>query len=73
MSVESTVIENEKVENEYPKLMMYKRGTFVVLFESEKKGMVVQTSEDYFVGSYSAEWNVKEFKNFNGEIKLKNK
>ena len=70
MSVKVSLKEiiDEKI---FPKLRIDEDGT-IVLFTSKSQGTVVNNSQYYNVGYYSVLWCVGAFKDYNGEVTLKN-
>lgn len=72
MSVTSEVIELKKSPpRTYPMLKKHKHSALIVLFTSESKGTVVNTTPSYSVGDYSATWNGRNFQDFEGTVALK--
>jgi hypothetical protein len=62
---------NKKEVKSYPKLM--ESGGLVVLFMAASKGTVLLGGSVYQpVGYYSIIWDMDIFKNFEGEITIKN-
>lgn len=45
----------------FPKLMLCRSTEMVVLFTSEKEGMVIIDDHVYNVGHYSVNWNANDF------------
>jgi hypothetical protein len=70
MSVEVRLKENIKVKS-FPKLMI--SGEIIVFFIKEKYGIILYTKEDYELGDYSETWDMLCFKDYEGEITLRNK
>lgn len=61
--------------NDFPKLMKSKDSGVVVLFTSEKSGMVVYNEESSVVdkeGDFINDWLPECFEDFTGEITLSN-
>jgi hypothetical protein len=65
-------------KKEFPMLMANKKYGFVILFESQNKGVVVYNEEKdsayphYDIGYYSEGWVMDRFETFNGKLTLKN-
>jgi hypothetical protein len=58
----------------FPKLMTASDG-LIVLFIREKSGTVIQDetqSEDWKIGEYSERFDMSQFKDYEGEITLRN-
>ncbi len=72
MAIEVKV--NENVDSEFPKLM--KSGDVIIIATSVAgmliHGTVVESNE-YDVGHHRTDWLKGSFKDYNGEITLKNK
>ena len=71
MSVKVSLKENAVTVKGYPKLMITNYG-LIVLFTSEETGTVINKINDYKLGYYSDDWNDSNFKDYNGEVTLKN-
>ena len=56
---------------EYPCLMI-NQDDVIVLFRNRSKGTIV-SSDNFQIGSFFADWDMNDFKPFNGEITLSNK
>ncbi|CAH56651.1 hypothetical protein PHG11b_24 [Flavobacterium phage 11b] len=72
MSVKAVLIE-EGIFNEksFPKLM--EEGGLIVLFEKHGEGMALGYKVGEFkICLYSKNWDMSEFKDYNGEVTLKN-
>lgn len=60
-------------EVKYPCLMIHKEMGFIVLFKDKQNGMVVSSNSEHFnIGDHSEYWDSTLFRQFNGEITLKN-
>lgn len=77
--MKSTIRENIKQENDgFPKLMQYKGGDFIVLFERESVGTVVYVDEFladesmHCVGYHSVCWKDGYFVEYKGVVNLRN-
>ncbi len=70
MSIQSIEVEATKEIN-YPKLMKCKN--LIVLMTSHGCGMTMNKRDARRVGEYSDAWSMENFKDYNGEVKLKNK
>jgi len=70
MSVLVSLREKVNNEKEFPKLMI--ADGVVVLFNSYCEGTVVGGEEYETIGHYCIGWNMDAFKNYNGEVTLKN-
>jgi len=68
--VEVLIKKEEESENEYPKIMISEE--VVVLFDKYSCGTVL-TGSPFRVGNYDNNWKMSEFKDFKGEITIKNK
>jgi hypothetical protein len=67
--------EIKKEKNKFPKLMIYDDGSFVVLFFNETgSGALISFNENssYNHLEYSNDWDITEFKEFNGKVVLTN-
>ena len=64
----------ENKELEFPKLMEGTETSVVVLFTESKKGAIVSVgTSDNKIGYYHFDWQMEYFKDFKGELTLKNK
>ena len=66
-------VKQNKTEKDFPKLMINNEG-MIVLFEEKGVEMVLEKplNNTYAVGYYSNAWNTVNFKDFDGEITIKN-
>jgi hypothetical protein len=55
----------------FPKLMKHTSG-IIVLFQQSGKGVVVAETPAYPLGSYSDNWVMTNFSDFQGEVTLSN-
>ena len=72
MSILVSLREESSEEKKFPKLMIG-GGGIVVLFNTDCEGTVVGGKEYESIGHYSIGWNMEAFKDYNGEVTLKNK
>ena len=69
--MKSTLKEIE--ENEYPRLMIDKEQSIIVLFIGKGNGIVVNSaSKGFFTGNSDDDWNMDYFTNYNGTVTLEN-
>lgn len=68
------VVEGERSEKEFPKLMINKNDDFLVLFSEVKKGTIISlgrcSSNFYTVGEYRKDFYMHNFVDFKGKITL---
>ena len=69
--MESIVKESEVKELGFPKLMISEKEV-IVLFERIGSGTVLMGDKDFSIGHQSSGWYMNVFKDFHGEIILKN-
>ena len=55
----------------FPKLMI--AGELIVFFTKAESGVVLRVEADYEVGEYQEGFNMKYFKDYEGEVTLRNK
>jgi hypothetical protein len=70
-----TILKEKFDKTDFPKLMKYNRkdSNFVVLFSSDKVGMVVESQDDERpVGYYLNNWYMSSFSDFRGSVTLEN-
>ena len=68
----SRIVKTEVKEKGFPKLMVSRNGV-IVLFSSEKEGVVIQKGAGTInVGSNRSNWAPDSFEDFNDELILKN-
>jgi hypothetical protein len=72
MSVKVSLSEEVSKDESFPKLMIAKLGGTVVLFNSHCEGTVVSGKEYESIGHYSIRWNIESFKDYDGDVTLKN-
>ena len=71
MSVRTVLsVEFEKVK-EFPKLMISISGS-IVLFKESQSGFVIHPSLGHCLGYFSNNWWMPDFKEYQGELTLKN-
>jgi hypothetical protein len=73
----ATKVKNEKTsDNNYPKLKTIKdsiNGPFIVLFIERNSGMVVESNNSsHRIGDYCEYWGEEGFRDYEGELILKN-
>lgn len=69
----SEIIENKSTSTKYPTLMIDPLEDIIVLMSSERIGTIVYSNNDAFsIGEYDDDWNMDDFKLFNGVIELSN-
>ena len=76
MAIEVNVSEPKPQEEKpFPKLMKSKYTGMIVLFHSSAIGMVLDQSKNPIdqVGTYSEEWAMSSFEDFNESVTIKNK
>ena len=56
----------------YPCLMKSINYGFVVLFISDKKGVIVYTDNEFYVGRYGDAWDMTCFETYVGTVELSN-
>ena len=71
MSVKVSLKEKVNNKKEFPKLMIAGAGV-VVLFNRDCEGTVVGGEEYETIGHYSTGWDMEAFKDYEGEITLRN-
>jgi hypothetical protein len=71
MSVKVSLSVELSEEKTFPKIMIDEHNT-IVLFYDESRGTVINSDEIYGVGYYSILWFAAAFKDYNGEVTLKN-
>ena len=72
MSVLASYSYKVSKEKSFPKLMIDENIT-IVLFNQEEKGVVVSNKVGiYNIGDYYNNWAMNCFKDYNGEVTLKN-
>lgn len=72
MAIKSIAQDNFNGADNYPKLMISKKGR-IVLFTRRKVGMLVYFDSDQgSVGSYSTAWDMEEFRDYHGDVILTN-
>ena len=70
--ITAEVKESKEVRTEFPKLMKSITTNTIVLFVDENSGTVVLDNSGYELGNYLDGWVSSNFKDFNGELTLKN-
>ena len=71
MSVKVSLKENAATVKGYPKLMVSNYGV-IVLFKKESIGTVVLSDIRYEMLHYCSSWDMSFFKDYDGEVTLKN-
>jgi len=71
MTIISTITEKKK-EKPFPKLMVSGKGSFVVLFVTEHKGVTLTKTDVWEIGETSVSFDSEEFTDFEGSITLSN-
>ena len=72
MSVKVSLSGETKVlAKSFPKLMI-DEDDIIVLFSSNSEGVIIQGNKYYTFGWYSKAWFMDNFKDYNGEVTLKN-
>jgi hypothetical protein len=72
MSIKVSLQENKCFNKDFPKLMISANFT-IVLFRTEEKGTVIESGEsDLIIGQYCEYWLMECFKDYDGEVNLKN-
>jgi hypothetical protein len=57
--------------NKFPKMMVNKTmDNLIVLFIEPQRGMVISKRPDHNFGYYEEMWNMNDFQDFTGEVKL---
>ena len=69
MSVKVSLKEKAATVKEYPKLMI--DNGLIILFERYEQGMIIQ-GDGFIAGIYSKHWDMINFKDYDGEVTLKN-
>lgn len=76
MTIKSTVSDTpcKKRELSFPKLMHSKRSTAILLFYSERNGVIVSgiTRSKHTVGFSWGAWPMEDFEDYKGSICLEN-
>jgi hypothetical protein len=55
----------------FPKLMISNDG-LIVLFTSKQVGVAINSNKEWRTGELGRSWDTKDFKDYNGEVTLKN-
>jgi hypothetical protein len=71
MSVKASLSGEVIKVKRFPKLMVAD-GDLIVLFNADRKGIVVNSKRGQNIGDYSIDWAMGAFKDYNGEVTLKN-
>jgi|GEM_PF-3979640 len=71
MAIKSIKVDKSEEVN-FPKLMV-SPNELIVLMISSRHGTVMNEVDSRRIGEFSDEWNMDRFKDYNGEVKLKNK
>jgi hypothetical protein len=58
-------------EKSFPKLMISEES-LIVFFTSKRVGVAMTSNKEYRIGKISSYWDMDGFKDYNGEITLKN-
>lgn len=56
----------------YPCVMISKLSRTIVLFSKEKTGTVIFSNDFKRIGEFDTKWNMEQFKNFDGIVRLSN-
>lgn len=70
--ITTTIKEGKKVGTEFPKLMKSVNSDLIVLFRKNQSGTVIVGNSLNKVGYVSSTWAIGSFKDFTGELILKN-
>lgn len=54
----------------FPKLMKYNNGDLIVLFTEKEKGVVINSIDDFRIGTYAEDWIMDSFRDFKGSITI---
>jgi hypothetical protein len=71
MSVKVSLSEEVSKVKEFPKLMVTDEA-FVVLFSADGVGTAISSDKHFPTGSFGKYWAMQSFKDYNGEVNLKN-
>ena len=71
MNIEIKQKSKESKERKYPWLGISVNGT-IVLFTDKSRGIVLFNAAYLVLGSYSTDWDMEKFTDFEGEITLSN-
>jgi hypothetical protein len=61
MKTETIITNEDERTMPYPKLMMSKKGSSIIFFYEDKKGVVVSGDDRYDVGEHSEYWDMNCF------------
>ena len=71
--ITAKIKERKKEVNNFPKLMESMYVKSIVFFEKKGVGICLSHLETEFIGTFASDWDMYHFKDFKGELTLKNK